>query len=127
MGDGPYVVLPFFGGRTTRDAFGLVLDLKADPVAHLNNIPTRNSLLVTRTIDARSQLFSAEKIVDEAALDRYSYLRDAYLQRRRSLIFDGNPPREKEDASDAGSADRFVRGEPAAVPKAAAFTTAARR
>ena len=116
VGDGPYVVLPFFGGRTTRDAFGLVLDLKADPVANVNNIPSRNSLLATRTLSNRSQLFSAEKIVDEAALDRYSYLRDAYLQRRRSLIFDGNPPREKENAADV---------EPGAGTAAEALTPAA--
>lgn len=122
VGDGPYLVLPFFGSRTTRDAFGLVLDLKADPVAHLHDIAERNSMVVTRTVDLRSQLFPAEKILDEAALDRYAYLRDAYLQRRRSLIYDGNPPREKEDVSDAGSADR------AAAPAVAttAFTTAAR-
>lgn len=126
VGDGPYVVLPFFGGRTTRDVLGLVLDLQADPVAHLSDIPERNSLLVTRTVDARSQLFPAEKIVDEAALDRYSYLRDAYLQRRRSLIYDGNPPREKEDATDAGSADRVSRAAPASAPVAAAFTMVAR-
>ncbi len=126
VGDGPYVVLPFFGGRTTRDVFGLALDLEADPVGRLANVPERNSLLATRVIDVRSQLFPAEKIVDEAALDRYSYLRDAYLQRRRSLIYDGNPPREKEDDSAAGSADRAVRAEPASAPMVAALTTVAR-
>ncbi len=108
VGDGPYVVLPFFGGRTTRDAFGLILDLKVDPVANVNNIPTRNSLLATRTIGDRVDLFSVDKIVDEAALDRYSYLRDAYLQRRRSLIYDGNPPREKDNAADAEPVGRAL-------------------
>ena len=96
VGDGPYVVLPFFGGRTTRDAVAKVIDLKADPVGNLNQIPTRNALLATRVVSERVDLFSVDKIVEAAALDRYSYLREAYLQRRRNLIYDGNPPREKE-------------------------------
>ena len=101
VGNGPYVVLPFFGGRTTRDAFGLVLDLKADPVSNIANIPSRNTLVATRILSDRVQLFPADKIVDEAALDRYSYIRDAYLQHRRSLIYDGNPPREDDHGAAA--------------------------
>lgn len=116
VGNGPYVVLPFFGGRTTRDAFGLLLDLKADPVANLSNIPSRNSLVATRVVSDRVELFSVDKIVEEAALDRYSYLRDAYLQRRRNLIYDGNPPRVKEDDAAAEPDEKTLKAsvEPAA-------------
>ncbi|MBV2235888.1 MAG: VacJ family lipoprotein [Sterolibacterium sp.] len=97
---GPYLVLPLLGPSTLRDSFGLAADTSADPVVWLDHVPTRNSLLATRAINNRAGLLAADKIIEEAALDRYSYMRDAYLQRRRSLIYDGNPPRETEDSAD---------------------------
>jgi phospholipid-binding lipoprotein MlaA len=96
VGDGAYVVLPFFGPRTVRDTVGLVLDIKADPVANINDISTRNWLLALRIVDTRADLLPADKVIEEAALDKYSYIRDGYLQRRRNLIHDGNPPREQD-------------------------------
>ncbi|MEE9547797.1 MAG: MlaA family lipoprotein, partial [Nitrosomonadaceae bacterium] len=48
-------------------------------------------------VDTRAGLLDTEEIVDEAALDKYEFLRDAYLQRRRSLVHDGNPPRSMDD------------------------------
>lgn len=95
VGDGAYVVLPVFGSRTVRDTVGLVLDVKADPVANINRVTTRNTLTVLRLIDNRANLLPADKVIEEAALDKYSYVRGAYLQRRLSLIHDGSPPREK--------------------------------
>lgn len=98
VGDGPYVVLPFFGPRTLRDTAGLVVDGYADPVYYaVEDVPTRNILYATRIISTRAQLLPADKVIEEAALDKYTYIRDAYLQRRRSLIHDGNPPRVKDD------------------------------
>lgn len=97
VGDGAYVVIPFFGPRTVRDTVGLVLDVKADPVANLADVSARNSLLALRVIDNRADLLPADKVIEEAALDKYSYVRDGYLQRRRNLIYDGNPPREVTD------------------------------
>lgn len=97
VGDGAYVVLPFFGPRTVRDTVGLVLDVKTDPVANVSDVATRNSLLALRLIDNRADLLPADKVIEEAALDKYSYVRDGYLQRRRSLIHDGNPPRDQAD------------------------------
>lgn len=99
VGDGAYLVLPVFGPRTLRDTFGLVLDVQTDPVSQLKDVPSRNTLTATRGISDRARLLPTDKIVEEAALDRYSYIRDAYLQRRRSKIYDGNPPREKFDSS----------------------------
>jgi phospholipid-binding lipoprotein MlaA len=93
MDDGAYIVLPFFGPRTARDTLGLIFDVYTDPVAHVDHIPTRNVLLATRVISDRAELLKADKIIEEAALDKYSYVRDAYLQRRQSLIHDGNPPK----------------------------------
>lgn len=92
VGDGAYVVLPFFGSRTARDTVGLVLDVAADPVTHVGHVPTRNTLLALRIIDTRADLLPADKVIEEAALDKYSYVRDGYLQRRRNLVHDGNPP-----------------------------------
>lgn len=96
VGDGAYVVLPLYGPHTARDVVGEVIDLKVDPVAHVDNIPTRNVLLVTRLIRDRAVQLPADKLIEEAALDKYSYIRDAYLQRRRFKIYDGNPPRETD-------------------------------
>lgn len=97
VGDGPYVVLPIFGPRTLRDAFAQILDTHTDPIAQLDYVPSRNTLLVARGISDRADYLSADKIVQEAALDRYAYIRDAYLQLRRSKVYDGNAPRLRED------------------------------
>ncbi len=108
VGNGAYIVLPFFGPRTLRDTAGLALDMHTDPVSNEGNVATRNTLLATRIVSDRAQLLGADKIVDEAALDRYSYIRDAYLQRRRSLIHDGNPPREVFDDAAAPVVQRLA-------------------
>jgi phospholipid-binding lipoprotein MlaA len=95
-GTGPYLVLPIFGPRDVRDAAGLAVEMVADPVGNVDHVPTRNTLSGIRLINDRAALLSADKIIEEAALDKYAYLRDAYLQRRRSLVFDGRPPREPD-------------------------------
>jgi phospholipid-binding lipoprotein MlaA len=97
VGTGPYLVLPVYGPRNVRDAAGLALDVSADPVSGVGHVPTRNTLTAVRLVNQRANLLPADKIIEEAALDKYSYLRDAYLQRRRSLVFDGRPPREPEE------------------------------
>lgn len=109
VGDGAYVVVPLFGSRTARDTVGLVLDTKADPLSRVKRVASRNSLLALRILNTRADLLPAEKVIEEAAIDKYSYLRDAYLQRRRNLIHDGNPPREVE--SEADQLDRPVTAE----------------
>ncbi len=96
-GPGAYVVVPLFGPRDVRDTAGLVLDSVADPVADMHNVPARNTLLVTRIVSDRAALLPAEKVIEEAALDKYSYIRDGYLQRRRSLVYDGSPPRNDDE------------------------------
>lgn len=100
VGNGAYVVIPVFGPRTARDTVGLVLDVAADPVANHRPKRTRDVALVLRAISDRANLLPADKVVEEAALDKYSYMRDAYLQRRRNLIHDGNPPRDVEANAD---------------------------
>lgn len=97
VGSGAYVVLPIFGPSTVRDAFSLfAVDWHGDPLWYVRNIPTRYELMGVRLIDTRANLLDVSRLAEEAALDNYAYVRDAYLQRRRSLIYDGNPPPEAE-------------------------------
>lgn len=92
VGPGAYIVLPFFGPSTLRDTVGLVGDSVTDAARYIGHVPTRNETFGTRVVDQRAGLFKAEKVLDAAALDEYSYVRDGYLQRRQSLVFDGNAP-----------------------------------
>ena len=94
VGDGAYVVLPIIGPRTLRDTVGFLVDVWVDPVANHDPVSVRNSALALRAVDMRADFLKAESAIEAAALDKYAYVRDAYLQRRRSLIYDGNAPRE---------------------------------
>ena len=124
VGNGAYVVIPVFGPRTARDTVGLVLDIAADPVANHNPERTRDLALALRFVNDRANLLPADKVIEEAALDKYSYMRDAYLQRRRNLIHDGNAPREIE--ADAGSTDRPQTAEAGVIePRVEAVAPAA--
>jgi phospholipid-binding lipoprotein MlaA len=102
VGDGPYLVLPFIGPRTLRDTFGWAVDIWVDPLTRIDEVRDRNSAYGLRFVSRRAELLSASKILEVASIDDYAFLRDAYLQRRRNLIFDGNPPRERDDGADAG-------------------------
>lgn len=91
IGSGPYVVLPVVGPSTVRDsaalAGGLALGFsEASPIMAIKNVPVRNSLLGLYFVDLRTGLLDAEKLVNDIALDRYSFIRDAYLQRRQAEI-----------------------------------------
>jgi phospholipid-binding lipoprotein MlaA len=92
---GPYLILPFLGSSTVRDAGGTAVDWAVQPVGEVRPIELRNTLYGLYFVDTRAQLLDASRILEEAALDKYVFQRDAYLQRRRSLIYDGRPPREK--------------------------------
>lgn len=117
VGDGPFLMIPLLGPSNVRDAVGSAVQTYADPVLHLNNIAVRNSLVGLRVVNSRANLLSAEKVLDEAALDPYTFLRDSYIQQRRSLIYDGNPPREKLSDWDDGANKLVVSPEtPAAAP-----------
>ena len=96
MGSGPYIVIPFLGPSTVRDGAGLYVDSQADLIGQLDHIPTRNQVYATKVINIRAGLLEQEKVLDEAAaMDRYAFIRDAWLQRRQSLVYDGDPPREE--------------------------------
>jgi len=101
VGSGPYLVIPIIGPSSVRDGFGWLVGLQADPVWRINDIPVRNSLYVTRGISTRANLLDATSVIEQAALDKYAFVRDAWLQRRRNLVYDGYPPREKEEDEDS--------------------------
>lgn len=95
VGAGPYIVLPILGSSTLRDTVALPVDFKGDAVAQIDDVPVRNSLLILRAVDQRASLLKAGDLLEEAALDKYTFLRDAFLQRRRNAVYDGNPPEEE--------------------------------
>ena len=100
VSSGPYIVLPILGGSTFRDAGSGVVDMATNPLfsaGFFMGAIAGPVIGAARAVDARAQLLDKEEIVDEAALDKYEFLRDSYLQRRRSLIYDGNPPRSIDD------------------------------
>jgi len=103
---GPYFVLPFLGPSTIRDSAGLAVDFSYfNPLFNLD-VATRNSLLVVDYIDIRANLLSAERLLKAAALDPYVFTREAYLQRRRNLVYDGNPPQTDMENEDSDVPDK---------------------
>lgn len=87
VSEGPYVVLPIFGSRTVRDVFGMPVNGVLNPIRYVDHVPTRNTLYGVDVVDTRAGFLEVEKIVSG---DRYSYIRDTYLQRRRFLVEDGD-------------------------------------
>jgi phospholipid-binding lipoprotein MlaA len=96
MPPGNFLVLPFFGPSTVRDALGLPLDIAASPAYAINQGSFRPVTTVLQILDTRSQLLGASQLLDTIALDKYSFVRDAYLSRRLRMVFDGNPPEDYE-------------------------------
>lgn len=96
MSPGPYFVLPFLGPSTIRDSVGLASDYTLfDPVTkRVDNRNVRYGMLTVDFVDTRADLLQATRLLEEAALDPYIYTREAYLQRRRYYVYDGNPPME---------------------------------
>jgi len=93
VGSGPYLVLPFFGPSSTRDAPGLAVDFVTSPLYYWDaDWEVRWAVYGLDVVNTRANLLGAEKFLDTAAMDRYSFLRDTYLQRREYLIHDGTPP-----------------------------------
>jgi len=92
---GPYVVLPFFGPSNVRDTFGTAADLESDYLFRLlPNVALRNSLTGLRVVNARNTYYEAGDLLDGAAIDKYSFMRDAYIQRRQYQIDEGRDDEE---------------------------------
>lgn len=93
---GPYIVLPFFGPSTLRDTLALPVDRQGDLVRRIDPTGLRTSAYGVRILHQRASLLRAGDVLDQAALDRYSFVRDAYLQRRRAEIYEPGDPRRDE-------------------------------
>jgi phospholipid-binding lipoprotein MlaA len=96
VGPGPYIVLPLLGPSDLRDAAALVVDINGYPLTYVDDATTRSALWLLLAVDQRAGLIKVEGILDDAALDKYSFIRDAYLQRRRNSVYDGDPPDEDQ-------------------------------
>ena len=97
VSSGPYLVLPLLGPSSVRDGAGWAVDSNYGLVENITDIPVRNTLYATGKLDQRVQLLDAESVLEGTVVDRYSFIRDAYMARRQSLVYDGSPPREKYD------------------------------
>lgn len=97
FGDGPYIVLPILGPSSVRDTVGWVGDIYTWPITYVKPNRTRNTLAAVRFVGIRADLLPASTVLQAAALDPYVFVRDAYLQRRRNLVYDGRPPPDEQD------------------------------
>lgn len=102
---GPYLMLPLLGPSTVRDTAALPLDIAADPWSHKEPVYLRNIGTVVRVVDKRAYLLDASNLMEEAALDRYEFVRDSYLQQRENKVFDGegNPRKRKAEPKDGAA------------------------
>ena len=94
---GPYLFIPVLGPTTVRDGTGLIVRAYATPIGYIPDVSTRNILWGIGFLDARASALQAESLVEQASLDRYTFIRRSYLQRRQYLVYDGAPPPAKED------------------------------
>jgi phospholipid-binding lipoprotein MlaA len=94
-----YIVLPFIGGSNMRDAPAMLVDSVTSPIFYTGfiTVGVGPALGVVSVVDTRADLLDTEEIIGEAALDKYEFLRDAYLQRLLSLVHDGDPPRTMDE------------------------------
>jgi len=116
---GPYLVLPLFGPSTVRDSMGLVVDVKFNPLNYMEPA-VRNPLYVLQFVSVRSDLLGATDLLQQAALDKYSFVRDAYTQQRRARLRgtgdNAAPLPEYEDQDDSGAATTPAKGAAAGAP-----------
>jgi phospholipid-binding lipoprotein MlaA len=95
---GPYLFIPVLGPTTVRDGTGLIARAYASPLSYvIVDVPTRNILYGVGFVDLRAQYLETDRLVDQAAIDKYTFIRRSYLQRREYLVYDGRPPPPKEE------------------------------
>jgi len=108
FGAGAYIVWPLIGPSTVRETIALPLDRSVSPAIYISDGSYQFGIVGLQIINTRAKLLGASQVIDDIALDKYTFVRDAYLQRRRSLVYDGDAP-EVPDAS-------APPGEPASAP-----------
>ena len=113
---GPYFVIPLLGPSTVRDAVALPVDYYGHPLGQMHDVAWRNSLAAVYFVNVRATVLNATDLLDSAALDPYTFKRDAFLQKRENDVYDGNPP-QNEERYDLEE-DEATPGAPAATPAA---------
>lgn len=128
IGPGAYIVWPLFGPSSLRESLAMPLDRAVSPALVINDGAVRWEITGLQIISTRASLLGASRVVDDIALDKYTFVRDAYLQRRRSLVYDGDAPEVKDDASGAagtaGAASAPAAGGAASAPAPRAAASA---
>jgi phospholipid-binding lipoprotein MlaA len=94
---GPYLFIPLWGPTTVRDGTGSLIRIWYGPVGFIPNVALRNIIYGIGAVDLRANALGTTSMIDEAALDPYTFVRRAYLQRREYMVYDGNPPPEKDE------------------------------
>ncbi|MEN9560251.1 MAG: hypothetical protein RLZZ502_1462 [Pseudomonadota bacterium] len=94
---GPYLMLPLLGPSNVRDGLGLLPSFLFDPISKLSSGATSFAFTGLRAIDTRAGLFTTDALLNQASLDKYTYVRSAYLKRRENLVYDGKPPKTEDD------------------------------
>lgn len=123
LGSGPYLVLPLLGPSTVRDTAGRLADQYTSYSRYVEHVPTRNVLLGTQIIQIRADLLSTTQTLDEASLDKYQFVRDAFLQRRLNQVYDGKVPREARDKLDESLEAPIAPAKPSAPASSTSPTT----
>jgi phospholipid-binding lipoprotein MlaA len=118
------VVLPLLGPSTVRDTAGFVVDRQAGPTRLTDSTAVKYEVTGLQLVNVRASLLSTGALVDQVSLDKYSFIRDAYLARRRDDLYDGAPPMEtfQDEPPDApaNSASPANSAAPSAQPASAA-------
>ena len=94
---GPYLFVPLWGPTTVRDGTGSLIRIWYGPVGYLPYVPLRNIIYGIGAVDLRARALGTTSLIDQAALDPYTFVRRAYLQKRLYDVYDGDPPKEKEE------------------------------
>jgi phospholipid-binding lipoprotein MlaA len=108
MPAGPYVVLPLMGPSTVRDTAALLVDRQGDPWGYINPVASRNQGSVLRLVDKRAQFLGFDDRLNEMVLDKYSFVRDAYLQKRRAQVRRGPPPDSEDEQENFDRPDKNI-------------------
>ena len=109
VGTGPYLVLPILGPSTVRDTLALPVDMKGNVVSYVDPVSARNSLYALRIVDTRANLLRASSVLDSAALDKYSFTRDVFLQVRSQQA---GTPFSGDDKNDSDGSNGVLPEEP---------------
>ena len=124
VGAGAYIVWPVLGPSTVRESFAMPLDRLATPALLVADGNYKTGITLVQMIHTRSELLAASRLLNEIALDRYSFVRDAYLARRRSLVYDGDPPETPAPSDAPASAPAATAAPPGAAASAPGTTPA---